>query len=336
MMDPFIAAFFFFFGAIIGSFLNVCIVRMPRDLSVIVPGSHCFSCQKPVAWYDNIPLISWFMLGGKCRHCGARFSFRYVLVELLTACCFLGFYFYFGLSEKLVAYLIMMSCFIVATFVDFEHRIIPDEISVGGMFVGLILSMFFVDLHSVAAQELLVGRIAMRLLVGTCLLVHVIEFFWSQREFDREDGILLAIIVGLAAVEAGLDALLNTGVVAAGSRLGEHLLSTDASIIGLLLGGGVIYVMGLLGDLIFRKESMGGGDVKLMALIGAFMGWKLALLTFFVAPFFGAVYGIIEKIRTKDSAIAYGPFIVIGALVCLFYGDAIVAWIMGQYGVTSV
>jgi len=336
MFDPFFAVFIFLIGAIVGSFLNVCIVRMPRDLSVVAPGSHCFSCRNPIAWCDNIPIISWFVLGGKCRHCGTRFSFRYPLVELLTACCFLGFYVYFGWSTKLAAYLVMMSCFIVSTFVDFEHRIIPDEISVGGMFAGMILSVFFIDLHSVGSQELLIGRIVMRLVVGICLMVHVIEFFWSRREFDREDGILLAIILGLVLVEAGMDVVLNAGSVHKTSMLGIHLLSADASIIGLLLGGGVIYAMGLLGDLIFRKESMGGGDVKLMALIGAFMGWKLAVLTFFVAPFFGALYGIIEKIRTKDSAIAYGPFIVMGALISLFYGDTIVAWIMGQYGVGPV
>ena len=104
------------------------------------------------------------------------------------------------------------------------------------------------------------------------------------------------------------------------------------SLLGVLAGGGAIYAMGLLGDFLFKKESMGGGDVKLMAMVGAFLGWKLAILTFFLAPFFGAVYGIIEKIRTKDTAIAYGPFLVAGALISLFCGDAILAWMMRGYG----
>jgi leader peptidase (prepilin peptidase)/N-methyltransferase len=102
---------------------------------------------------------------------------------------------------------------------------------------------------------------------------------------------------------------------------------------GVLVGGGSIYLMGMLGDFIFRKESMGGGDVKLMAMVGAFLGWKLALLTFFIAPFFGAFWGVAEKIRTKESAIAYGPFLVLGALISLFRGEAIISWIIHGYGI---
>jgi len=158
--------------------------------------------------------------------------------------------------------------FIVAIFVDFEHRIIPDEISVGGMFAGLLFSLMIPALHGYEA----------------------------------------------------------------GPGVWPFVKSFGQSLLGVLVGGGAIYAMGLLGDFIFKKESMGGGDVKLLAMIGAFLGWKSALLTFFIAPFFGAVYGIVEKIRTKDSAIAYGPFLVLGALISMFYGDAIIAWIKGGYG----
>lgn len=330
-----IGSIIFILGACIGSFLNVCIVRMPDELSVVAPRSHCMTCKKMIAWYDNIPLLSYFLLGAKCRHCGARFSMRYFFVELLTALIFVGLYLYFGLTQQFAAYTVMASCFIVATFVDFGHRIIPDEISVGGMFIGLALSAFMVDLHILNTQELMVGRVLMRIIVGICLGIHLIEFLWHRRELDREDVVLLVVIVGMIVGEWGIDFVLKNPL--AGSELGiiAHLKSLDAALIGALLGGGVIYAMGLLGDFIFRKESMGGGDVKLMALIGAFLGWKLAVLTFFVAPFFGAVYGIVEKIRTKDSAIAYGPFIIIGAIVSIFYGDIIIAWVLGQYGITS-
>ena len=109
-------------------------------------------------------------------------------------------------------------------------------------------------------------------------------------------------------------------------------MSLGLSLLGVVIGGGIIYLMGMLGDFLFKKESMGGGDIKLMALIGAFLGWKLAVLAFFIAPFFGAVFGIIEKIRTKDTAIAYGPFLALGALISLFWGDPILAWIMRGYG----
>ncbi len=259
----------FLFGACVGSFLNVCIVRLPKEESVVLPSSHCMSCKKPIAWFDNIPLVSYFLLGGKCRHCKAKFSFRYALVELITGLSFLGFVKYFGLTPIALAYCVMLAGFIVATFVDFEHRIIPDEVSIGGMFVGLIFSFFIPEMHGIHNQP------------------------WVFM---------------------------------------PHLISLGWSLVGVLVGGGSIYLMGLLGDAIFKKESMGGGDVKLMAMVGAFMGWKLALLTFFLAPFFGAVYGVVEKIRTKDSAIAYGPFLVLGALISLFYGDRIILWIISGYG----
>ncbi len=269
-MDQLIAIFIFCFGALIGSFLNVCIVRMPEEKSIVMPGSHCPSCKTPIAWFDNIPLVSYFVLGGKCRACKAKFSFRYVLVEFITAVSFLFLYSYYGLSDVLWPYLFMVGCFIVATFVDFAHRIIPDEISIGGMIAGLIFSFIFPALH------------------------HVTE--------------------------------------PSGSWILLHLKSLGTSLIGLLVGGGIIYIMGMLGDFMLKKETMGGGDVKLMAMIGAFLGWKLAILTFFLAPFFGAVFGIIEKIRTKDSAIAYGPFLILAALISLLFGDRIIHWIMSGYG----
>lgn len=259
-----IDAFFFVLGTIVGSFLNVCIVRMPHEKSVVKPRSHCVKCKIPIKWHDNIPLISFLLLRGKCRNCGEKFSFRYFLIELLTGLAFMGFYKFYGLDILLVPYLFMTSCFIVATFVDFEHRIIPDEISVGGMFVGLAFSAILPQMHGVGEQTPLIMM---------------------------------------------------------------NLKSLSFSVMGVLIGGGTIYAMGVLGDIMFKKESMGGGDIKLLAMIGAFLGWKYALLTFFIAPVFGAVYGIIEKIRTKDSAIAYGPFLCLAALICLFWGHLIINWL---------
>lgn len=258
MESNFLLWSFFILGTLIGSFLNVCIVRLPKEKSVVFPGSHCVACLKPILWYDNIPLLSWLWLRGRCRNCQASFSIRYLLVEILTGLVFASFYVYFGLNWILLPYLIMMSGFIVATFVDFEYRIIPDEVSVGGMVVGIVLSLFVPQMHGVYSPFLGVGL----------------------------------------------------------------------SLLGVVVGGGVIYALAIIGDFVFKKETMGGGDIKLMAMIGAFLGWKLALLTFFLAPFFGAVYGIIEKIRTKDSAIAYGPFIIMGAILSIFYGDQIIAFIV--------
>ncbi|MBF0569512.1 MAG: prepilin peptidase, partial [Candidatus Omnitrophica bacterium] len=120
----FIQGVFLILGAVTGSFLNVCIVRLPREESIVAPGSHCLKCGKPVRWFDNIPLISYILLQGKCRDCGAKFSIRYFLIELLTAGLFGGLYLYFGLTWLLLPYFVLVSGLVVATFVDFEHRII--------------------------------------------------------------------------------------------------------------------------------------------------------------------------------------------------------------------
>ena len=264
-----IDVYVFIFGAIIGSFLNVCIVRMPEEKSVVMPRSHCIKCKKTIPWYDNVPLFSYLLLRCKCRFCKEKISFVYFFVELLTAITFVLFYRYFGCSKILFPYLVMVSGFIVATMVDFKHRIIPDEISVGGMCAGLVFSLFIPELHGLD---------------------------YVNRHF-----------------------------------LMVHLHSLGLSLLGALVGGGSVYLMGILGDFLFKKESIGGGDVKLLAMVGAFMGWKLALLSFFIAPFFGAIFGLIEMLRTKDTTIAYCPFLVLGALLSLFCGDWIILWIQNGY-----
>lgn len=252
----------FVFGAIVGSFLNVCIVRMPQEKSLIFPRSHCVHCQKPIPWYDNIPLASYFLLGARCRYCRQKISFRYVIVELLTAVSFVFFYNFFCWNWILLPYLVFHCALMVATFVDLEHRIIPDEISLGGMIAGLIFSFLFPQLHHTSSQVLGLGR----------------------------------------------------------------------SLLGALIGGGSIYAMGMLGDFLFKKESMGGGDVKFLAMVGAFLGWQMALLTFFIAPFFGAVFGVIVKLRTKESVIPYGPFLALGAWISLFWGKDAILWFLYYYG----
>jgi len=251
----------FILGAVIGSFLNVCIYRMPHNESVIRPPSHCRGCKRNILWYDNIPLVSFVILKGRCRFCKTRISWQYPLVELLTAVIFLLFFRHFGLSWKLVAYLSLACGLLISTFIDIEHRIIPDEISVGGIGVGILFSFIEPSLQN--------SR------------VH-----------------------------------------------GQALLY---SLLGAVVGGTVIFLMGALGDWIFKKESIGGGDVKLLAAIGAFLGWQRVLLTFFIAPLFGAVIGIIMKLKTKDSLIPYGPFLSLAAIISLFWFDRVMRMIFG-YG----
>ena len=327
-MDP-LAIFIFIFGAMVGSFLNVCIVRLPQSKSIVFPSSHCVSCQKPIAWIDNVPLLSWVLLGGKCRSCKAPISFRYWLVELITALGFLGFYLYFGFTPLLGVYLVMLSCFIVATFVDFKERIIPDEVSVGGLFVGIFLSAIVPQMHPVNLSNVYLSSFLAGLIVVLCIaLMSIYPFFCKHLMDPKEDpqadrGIKILVLSSLFAI-----ALINWGLHYMPVAWAPYALSISASLSGYLIGGGIIYAMGLIGDIIFRKESMGGGDVKLMALVGAFLGWEMAVLAFFIAPFFGVVYGVVEKIRTKDSAIAYGPFLVLASLVSLFWGERIIRWVI--------
>ncbi|MDP2939231.1 MAG: prepilin peptidase [Candidatus Omnitrophota bacterium] len=245
----------------VGSFLNVCIYRMPKEESIVKPGSHCPNCSAVIYWFDNIPILSYIILMGRCRFCKKPISPGYPIVELLTAITFLVFYNYFGLTFKLFVYLLFVSGLIVATFVDIAHRIIPDEISIGGIIVGFILSIMFPHIQNTTSH------------------------FWGGVE----------------------------------------------SLLGILIGGVSIYLTGIIGDWIFKKESMGGGDVKLLAMIGAFLGWRIALLTFFLAPLFGAVVGIIVKIKTKQSLIPYGPFLSLAAVISLFYYQEVINWIFGYY-----
>ncbi len=248
----------FIFGTIIGSFLNVCIYRMPKKEPVVKGRSHCVSCKKTIAWYDNIPLLSFIFLRGRCRYCKERISFRYFVVELLTALLYLLLFIYFGLSVKFAVFVLVVSALIILSFIDLDIQEIPDEITLPGIVIGIALCAIF-------------------------------PYIISQ--------------------ERHLDGLIR-------------------SILGMVVGGGLTYMMGLLGEGIFKKEAMGGGDVKLMAMLGAFLGWKLITLTFFLAPFSGSIVGIIGKIRNKEDVIPYGPHLSLASIVALIWGEKIIRLII--------
>jgi len=256
----------FIFGSIVGSFLNVCIYRMPLGKSVVWPGSHCPLCEKKIPWYDNVPFLSYIFLRGRCRFCNGRISPRYLIVELLTAAMFVLFFGRYGLNYEFFFYIVFVSSLIVATFVDIGHRIIPDEISVGGMILGFILS--------------------------------------SIRGFN------------LRPVSYNPGPMVN-------------------SFLGIIIGGGIIYLTGIGFDFVYFKllkrppiqgetESMGGGDVKLLAMIGAFLGWKNALIAFFLAPLSGLIFGLANLIVKKDHTIPYGPFLSLAAVLSMFWADKII------------
>jgi len=270
MLDIVIKTFVFIFGAVVGSFINVCIYRMPLGKSVVWPGSHCPLCEKRIPWYDNIPFLSYIMLSGKCRFCRKKISPLYLMVELLSAIIFLVFFNRYGLSYNLFYYLAFVCLLMIATFIDIPHRIIPDEISIGGMILGFILN--------------------------TARGFNLHPFAFNPRP----------------AID---------------------------SFLGIIIGGGIIYFTGVLFDLIYFKllkkppiqgetESMGGGDVKLLAMIGAFLGWEKALFTFFIAPFFGAAIGILNLLIKKDHTIPYGPFLSLAAFLSIIWADKIIALIL--------
>lgn len=250
MPDGLLLAFTFALGCCIGSFLNVVVYRLPREESIVRPRSRCTKCKRPIPWYDNIPLVSYVVLGGVCRHCRARFSVRYPVIELLTGLAAVAVIWRFGFTAAGWIYAAFLAALVAASFIDLEFQIIPDEISLGGLVVGLVLSLLVPALH-------------------------------------------------------GTD---------------SHLAALGRSAIGVLAGGGVLYATGMLGDFIFRKESMGGGDIKLLAMAGAVLGWQLVLVAFFLAPMLAVGPGLIVLFVKKSHVIPYGPFLSLALVIAMFFG----------------
>ena len=243
-----------FLGAMVGSFLNVCIFRLPKEESIIWPGSHCPHCKTPIKFYDNIPLISYLLLGAKCRYCHETISIQYPLVEGIAAVSSLLLFIKFGPSLSYLFYFSFVSALITITVIDLFHQIIPDLISLPGIGVGLFASL---------------------------VIPH-------QTFFN--------------------------------------------SLIGMLCGGGSLFLVATLYQWWFKREGMGGGDVKLLAMIGAFLGWKSVILTILLSSLIGSIAGItIMILRGKDFkyAIPFGPFLSLGAVISLFCGETLIRWYLG-------
>jgi leader peptidase (prepilin peptidase) / N-methyltransferase len=354
--DALFATFAFVLGAMIGSFLNVCIYRMPRDLSVNQPRrSFCPSCNYQIPWWRNIPLWSWLALRGKCANCGTRIPFRYFGVELLTGLLFLAVWWKVWPQHWALAlpYWIFASLLIVATFIDFEHFIIPDEITWGGAAAGLVLSLAIPAMHGTAS--------------------HLMGFVWSLAGAACGYGLLWGVVeLGKLAfgkkrlafdapqklrwVRKGEDADLAVG--------DEQMLWSDFFVRGneqLLMDCPVIevdgecfektevrwtldwlhvgerkwelvktdVVAGEVTEVTFPREAMGFGDVKFLACIGAFLGWKATLFTVMAASVAGALVGIVAiaaRRREWSVKIPFGPYLALGSLVWLFAGPRLVQW----------
>ena len=255
-MTPFLLVVIAIVGLVVGSFLNVCIGRLPLGESVAFPRSRCPSCRRPIAWYDNLPVLSYVVLGGRCRSCQASISIRYPLVEIATAVLFVIAGFFFAPDLPLLTVRLIFTAALVVLFgTDLETQRLPNVITLPGIVVGLAFSL-----------------------------------------------------------------LLPPGI--------------RSAVIGVLVGGGILW---LIGEAYYRyagEEGMGGGDVKMLAMIGAFLGWKLAVLTLVFSSLAGSIVGLIVLASRRGGmkyALPYGTFLAIAALVASLFGDQIVAWYTGLY-----
>jgi leader peptidase (prepilin peptidase)/N-methyltransferase len=236
---------------LVGSFLNVCIYRLPRGESILWPGSHCPACAAPIAWYDNIPLLGYLSLFGRCRSCRSDIPIRYPVVEAANAAGYVIILAAFGLTWTAVLYCILFSALLVVSGTDLTHKIIPNVVTVPGILVGLL----------------------------------------------------------------GAATVLPTGLVNA--------------LLGIAVGGGILWTLAWASPYLFGKEGMGGGDIKLLAMIGAFLGWKPALLTIMIGSLSGSVIGVSLMafgVMKRDEYIPFGPFLVLGALVSMFFAQPLLNW----------
>jgi len=268
----FIGSFAFLFGLIIGSFLNVCIVRIPERKSIVTPASACPKCGTPIPPYDNIPVLSYVFLGGKCRACKVKISAIYPLVELLTALLFLGCYLAFGLSLETLKWAAFSAVTIVLVFTDLRERILPDVVNYSGLGLGLVLS--------------LVTRPA----DGTAVWL-------ANRMFDFPPP--------------------------------EPALSLADALLGAMLGGGLLWLVSEVYFRLRKREGMGMGDVKMMLMVGAFLGPKRTILTIFAGSLLGSIIGvayILAKRKGSSYELPFGTFLGMAALLAAFFGTQVVDW----------
>jgi len=267
-----LAVLAFLAGLLIGSFLNVCVYRLPLDLSVVRPRSYCPACEKQIAWYDNIPVASYLMLGGRCRHCGAKILRRYLMVELATAAAFALCVAALGPTLPALKYAVFSAILITLLATDLEERILPDEFTLGGAAVGIALAAL-VPIDS-----------------------GVVTFFLSN-------------------------------------ALGLRMASVAEALLSAWIAGGSIWLVGWLYQKFRHREGMGFGDVKMIAMIGAFLGFQETLLTLILASVLGSVTGVAYVLISKKDMATYelpfGSFIGLAGLIVTLWGHVVRPWYFG-------
>lgn len=268
-------------GAIIGSFLNAVIHRVPLEQSIIFPNSRCPSCGGAIAFYDNVPVFSYLLLGARCRSCKTQISFRYPAVETLTALLFVAVTWHLGLSWRLPFDLVFVSALVALIFIDAEHMLLPNAITYPGIAFSVIARLLIPYLAGASAFDDLVG--------------------------------------------------LNAGLFA---QIPLWAASLGGACIGALVGGGSLWLMGWTWERLRGIEAMGLGDVKMMFMVGAYLGWRLTILTIFIGVLGGSIVGILLMLRRGEKnmqlMLPFGVFLGVGAIASLLFGSRIIEWYLGQ------
>jgi leader peptidase (prepilin peptidase)/N-methyltransferase len=340
----------FVFGSIVGSFLNVCIHRLPRGESIVSPPSHCPHCGYSIPWHLNIPLLTWLWLGGRCAHCKAPISSRYILVELLTATLFAACWVKFGQICPLAAvgYCILIAGLIVGSFVDFEHLIIPDQITYGGMVAGLFCSLFAPQMHvaglrftrlSTPQAGLVDSFLGMAVGAGVIYaMLRVGKFFFGREKMDLPPGTRIVFTengVQLPDREIPYEELFcrKSDAIELQARQIEMADRCYAGVAMRLtadclkIGGdsfepeAVPCLEAVADRIVLPREAMGPADVTFMAAIGAFLGWPAVIFSLAISSPLGALVGGTAMVLKKGSnRIPYGPYIATGAVIWIFGG----------------
>ncbi len=263
-------AFAFVFALVVGSFLNVCIIRLPQNLSISVPRSHCPKCKKLIPWYDNIPILSYVALGARCRHCKKKIALRYPLIEALNGFVGILLYLQFGIGIEWFIFLGFCSAMVVLATIDIDHRILPDPITLNGIWIGVLASIVLAPSHPLIPR-------AMR---------------WIGMEVTN-----------------------------------PRLIAFIASILGIVVGGGLLWFVAEAYLRLRGIEGMGFGDVKMMAMVGAFLGAPLALLTIMLGSLFGSVIGLAFiqfNRKSRNYELPFGTFLAAAAIIAVLYGEQLI------------